>query len=73
MLAFLIAKHSIFHVFEVNLAPFSFIFMSNPLFKCFCRNGRKREKNQANWMRIGEVVQIVVIVATTSFIVSTMT
>ena len=37
------------------------------------RNGRKRDKNQVNWMRIEEVMQIVVIVATMTFIVVTMT
>ena len=37
------------------------------------RNGRKRDKNQANWMRIEEVVQIIVIVTTMAFIVVTMT
>ena len=34
---------------------------------------KKRDKNQANWMRIEEVVQIDVIVATTTFMVATMT
>ena len=37
------------------------------------RNGRKRDKNQENWMRIEEVVQIIVIVVTMAFIVATMT
>ena len=37
------------------------------------RNGRKQDKNQTNWMRIEEVVQIVIIIATTAFIVVTMT
>ena len=37
------------------------------------RNGRKRDKNQENWIRIEEVVQIAIIVATTPFIVATMT
>ena len=50
MLAFLIAKHSIFRVFEVNLAPFSLIFMSNPLFKCFFV---EMEENERRIKQIG--------------------
>ena len=60
MLAFLIAKHCIFHVFDVNLASFLLFFIT-PSLCVFCRNGRKRDKNQANWTRTNEVVQIVVI------------
>ena len=33
------------------------------------RNGRKRDKNQTNWIRIEEVVQIDFIAVTTTFIV----
>ena len=47
-----------------------FIFLCRSSFE---RNGRKRDKNQANWMRNEEVVQIVVIVGNTAFIVATMT
>ena len=73
MLAFLISKHCIFHVFDVNLAPFSIIFMSNPLSVCFVEMEEKKDKNQENWTIIEEAMQIVVIVATTAFMVVAMT
>ena len=66
MLALLIAKHCIFHAFDANLANVSLIFMSKPSRCVFFRNRRKKDKNQANWMRNEENVQIVVIVATTT-------
>ena len=49
MLAFLIEKHCIFNVFDVNLAPFSLLFMSNPLFVCF----EEMEENEIRIKQIG--------------------
>ena len=49
MLAFLIAKHCIFHVFDVNLALVSLLFMSNPLYVCFL----EMEENEIRIKKIG--------------------
>ena len=67
MLAFISAKHRIFHAFDTNSKPFLHLFMPNPLSYVFDRNEENKTKIKRFGQELKEFCKKEAMVETTTF------